>query len=55
MSEREKRLAKSLADAVKLLPEGEKQRLLGYAEGVAAMAAKKEGERNADDATDDNV
>lgn len=40
MSEREKRIAESLADAVSRLPDSKKEFLLGYAEGVAAMADK---------------
>lgn len=40
MSEREKRIAENLADAVSRLPDSKKEFLLGYAEGVAAMADK---------------
>ena len=40
MSEREKALAESIAEAVKVLPAEKKEYLLGYAEGVAAMAAR---------------
>lgn len=40
MSEREKKLADTIAKAVTQLPEGKREFLLGYAEGVAAMAAK---------------
>ena len=40
MSESEKRIAESLADAVSRLPDSKREFLLGYAEGVAAMADK---------------
>lgn len=40
MSEREKQIAKKLADACEQLPEGKKEFLMGYAEGVAAMVRK---------------
>lgn len=42
MSEREKTVAKTLASALKALPEEKKEYLLGYAEGVNAMAGKTE-------------
>lgn len=42
MSEREKKLADTIAKAVTKLPDGKVEYLLGYAEGVAAMAAKSE-------------
>ena len=42
MSNAEKKIAENLAKACELLPEGKKEFLLGYAEGVAAMAAKEE-------------
>lgn len=46
MSESEKRIAESLAYAVSRLPDSKREFLLGYAEGVAAMADKaKEQER----------
>ena len=35
MSTEEKTIARSLAEAVKILPEGKREYLLGYAEGVA--------------------
>lgn len=38
MSEQEKRTAEKLADALNALPEDKKDRLLAYAEGMAAMA-----------------
>lgn len=38
MSEKEKKIAK--AEAAKALPDEKKEYLLGYAEGVAAMAGK---------------
>ena len=38
MSERERNIAESLTRACELLPEGKKEYLIGYAEGVAAMA-----------------
>lgn len=40
MSEREMTLAESIAEAMKILPAEKKEYLLGYAEGVAAMAAR---------------
>ena len=42
MSEREKKLADTIAKASEYLPDGKREFLLGYAEGVAAMAAKSE-------------
>ena len=44
MSENEKKLAQSLATALETLPDSKKEFLLGYAEGVAAMAEKKSQE-----------
>ena len=41
MSEREKQMAENLAKACELLPDDKKEFLLGYAEGVAAMAARQ--------------
>ncbi|WP_306542067.1 hypothetical protein [Acidaminococcus intestini] len=38
MSTEEKTIAWTLAEAVKILPDGKREYLLGYAEGVAAMA-----------------
>ena len=40
MSEREKQIAEKLAAACEQLPDGKKEFLMGYAEGVAAMAKK---------------
>ena len=42
MSEKEKQIAQNLVKALETLPESKKEFLLGYAEGVAAMAEKKE-------------
>ena len=42
MSENERRIAESLAVALEMLPDSKKEFLLGYAEGVAAMAARRE-------------
>jgi hypothetical protein len=41
MTDVERRIAESLATALELLPDSKKEFLLGYAEGVAAMAARK--------------
>lgn len=41
MSEKEKRTAETLAKALEALPDEKKEFLLGYAEGVTAMAEKK--------------
>ena len=51
MSERERNIAESLTRACELLPEGKKEYLIGYAEGVAAMAdvTKTNGEKEAPD------
>lgn len=38
MNEQEKKLGESLIRAAELLPAGKREFLLGYAEGVAAMA-----------------
>ena len=38
MAEKEKQIAKTLADAIADLPDEKKQYFIGYAEGVAAMA-----------------
>lgn len=40
VSEREKQIAEKLAAACEQLPDGKKEFLIGYAEGVAAMAGK---------------
>lgn len=44
MSKNEKMLLESLAEAVKQLPENKRDFLMGYAEGVNAMARKEEPE-----------
>lgn len=44
MSENERRIAESLALALEMLPDSKKEFLLGYAEGVAAMAARREAD-----------
>ena len=41
MSEREKKIVESLAEAMNILPDGKKEFLMGYAEGVAAMAGHR--------------
>lgn len=40
MSNREKVVAESLVEALAMLPEDKREYLIGYAEGVAAMASK---------------
>ena len=40
MSEKEKAIAEKLAETFDALPEAKKERMLGYAEGVADMKAK---------------
>ena len=47
MSAEEKRIAEKLANACEQLPPGKKEFLLGFAEGVAAIAEKCEN-READ-------
>lgn len=42
MSAEEKRIAEKLANACEQLPPEKKEFLLGFAEGVAAMAEKRE-------------
>lgn len=44
MNENERRIAEYLAVALELLPDSKKEFLLGYAEGVAAMAARREAD-----------
>lgn len=47
MSEKERAIAEKLAETFDALPEAKKERLIGYAEGVAdmkAQAEKKKGE-----------
>ena len=41
MSDTSKKIVKSLAEAVKVLPDDKREYLLGFADGVAAMAGKK--------------
>lgn len=38
MSEKEKHVAETLAKVLEILPDGKKEYLIGYAEGVTAMA-----------------
>lgn len=45
MNETERALAENLAKAVTLLPDHKREFLLGYAEGVAAMAARDKPKR----------
>lgn len=40
MSEKEKKTAEALAKVLEVLPDGKKEYLIGYAEGVTAMAEK---------------
>lgn len=42
MNDKEKEVVESLTKAFEALPEGKKEFLLGYAEGVAAMQNKQE-------------
>ena len=44
MSEKEKQIAESLAETVASLPEDKREFLLGFAEGVAAMADKRKAD-----------
>lgn len=46
MSENERRIAESLAVALEMLSDSKKEFLLGYAEGVAAMAARREADKD---------
>lgn len=41
MTDNEKRIAKTLADTFNVLPDSKKEYLLGFAEGVAAMAGEE--------------
>lgn len=45
MADKEKQIAKTLADAIATLPEEKKQYFIGYAEGVAAMAEQTKENR----------
>ena len=49
MSERERKIAENLVEAVTKLPDSKKEFLLGYAEGVAAMADKAKADQGAED------
>lgn len=44
MSEMEKKVAQSIAEAMKQLPEAKREYLIGFAEGVAAMSESKREE-----------
>lgn len=44
MSEQEKKIGERIAKAVEMLPESEQKRLLGFAEGVEAMAKRQKAE-----------
>lgn len=46
MNENERRISESLAVALEMLPDSKKEFLLGYAEGVAAMAARQETDKD---------
>lgn len=48
MSDKERTAAQQLAQAFELLPDNKKEFLLGYAEGVSAMA-KRQGKEETDD------
>ena len=41
MSKEEKTIAKSLAEALQILPDGKREYLIGFAEGVAARRMKR--------------
>lgn len=41
MNEREKQALKTLVNALNILPDNKREFLLGYAEGVAAMAERQ--------------
>lgn len=48
MSTKEKEIVRTITEAVSALPEGKQEYILGYAEGVIAMADRmKPGEPNA--------
>ena len=44
MNDKEKGIAKTLADTFETLPDSKKEYLLGFAEGVAAMAEGQKSE-----------
>lgn len=48
MSAEDKKIMQSLSEAVNALPDDKREFLRGYAEGVVAMAKRKEAEANAD-------
>ena len=48
MSEKEKQIGKILGAALPNIPEEKKEYLLGFAEGVAAMASAKQNEARAE-------
>lgn len=45
MSEKEKQIAETLSKAFDILPDDKKEFLIGYGEGVAAMAAIQSAQR----------
>ena len=45
MSDKEKGIAKTLADTFDALPDSKKEFLLGFAEGVAAMTEEKKSDK----------
>jgi len=47
MSPKEKEIIQSITKAVDVLPEDKKEFILGYAEGVLAMAAQRSGQSSA--------
>lgn len=44
MSEKEKKAAENIAEAMKKLPDAKREYLIGFAEGVAAMSEAKREE-----------
>lgn len=52
MSEKEKHIGEKLAKACEILPDAKREYLIGYAEGVAAMANRVEEGGGADDEDD---
>lgn len=48
MSAEEKKVAESLVQAFEMLPDNKKEYLLGYAEGVAAMAEQQKAKTAAE-------
>lgn len=51
MSQEEKKIAKKLAEAFKVLPDAKKEYLIGFAEGVASVSDSKNSDENLDRAT----